>query len=342
MASANLRLDALGKAVADARRASQDRAELLEAARDDLRCMTRENQAVHAELAKTAEAAKKATAAQQRLDRDRETLGQQALRAKVERDDALRRYRAACREKDAARKGADAAALAQADLRGKLDAAEHKMRAMEAELENARKDGRPRTRPRVLEREVAQAAKTSDADQRTIDALRAEIQRLKTAPPPSARLRARCEPAGRRCPCRCFGRRPGRPADRRRRRRRRARGRRRPPAHFHALLAQARFAATNMPVPTAQFLLSPFPPRRAHHWCLNFTDTTSPLVIRRRARCRPRPAARSGRTPVLARVALRDARVRLGDLVARQLDAVIIEHSSSCATTSRACFRTPA
>ena len=34
-----------------------------------------------------------------------------------------------------------------------------------------------------LEREVAQAAKTSDADQRTIDALRAEIQRLKTAPP---------------------------------------------------------------------------------------------------------------------------------------------------------------
>ena len=156
---------------------------MLEAARDDLRCMTRENQAVHAELAKTAETAKKATAAQQRLDRDRETLRQQALRAKVERDDALHVYRATCREKDAARKGADAAALAQADLRGKLDAAEHKMRAMEAEMEQARKDASAsNTAAGSLEREVAQAAKTSDADQRTIDALRAEIQRLKTAP----------------------------------------------------------------------------------------------------------------------------------------------------------------
>jgi chromosome segregation ATPase len=252
MASANLRLDALGKAVADARRASQDRAELLEAARDDLRCMTRENQAVHAELAKTAEQAKKATAAQQRLDRDRETLRQQALRAKVERDDALHVYRATCREKDAARKGADAAALAQADLRGKLDAAEHKMRAMEAELENARKDASAsNTAAGSLEREVAQAAKTSDADQRTIDALRAEIQRLKTAPPAFGQAPQTMRTGGPPMPMPMF---PGMP---------RSSHGLPPPAsapgarpttaagRIDALLAQARFAATNMPVPTA-------------------------------------------------------------------------------------------
>ncbi len=251
MASANQRLDALGKAVADARRASQDRAELLEAARDDLRCMTRENQAVHAELAKTAEAAKKATAAQQRLDRDRETLRQQALRAKVERDDALHVYRATCREKDAARKGADAAALAQADLRGKLDAAEHKMRAMEAEMEQARKDASAsNTAAGSLEREVAQAAKTSDADQRTIDALRAEIQRLKTAPAAFGQAPAAMRSGGA-PPMPMF---PGMP---------RSSHGLPPPAsapgarpttaagRIDALLAQARFAATNMPVPTA-------------------------------------------------------------------------------------------
>ena len=251
MASANQRLDALGKAVADARRASQDRAELLETARDDLRCMTRENQAVHAELAKTAEQAKKATAAQQRLDRDRETLRQQALRAKVERDDALHVYRATCREKDAARKGADAAALAQADLRGKLDAAEHKMRAMEAELENARKDASAsNTAAGSLEREVAQAAKTSDADQRTIDALRAEIQRLKTAPPAFGQAPQTMRTGGPPMPMPGFM--MGRPS-----------GNLPPPAsapgarpttaagRIDALLAQARFAATNMPVPTA-------------------------------------------------------------------------------------------
>ena len=236
--------------MADARRASQDRAELLEAARDDLRCMTRENQAVHAELAKTAEAAKKATAAQQRLDRDRETLRQQALRAKVERDDALHVYRATCREKDAARKGADAAALAQADLRGKLDAAEHKMRAMESELESARKDASAsNTAAGSLEREVAQAAKTSDADQRTIDALRAETQRLKTAPaafgaPQTMRTGGPPMPM----PGFMMGRPSGNlppPASAPGARPTTAAGR------IDALLAQARFAATNMPVPTA-------------------------------------------------------------------------------------------
>ena len=214
--------------------------------------MTRENQAVHAELAKTAEAAKKATAAQQRLDRDRETLRQQALRAKVERDDALHVYRATCREKDAARKGADAAALAQADLRGKLDAAEHKMRAMEAELENARKDASAsNTAAGSLEREVAQAAKTSDADQRTIDALRAEIQRLKTAPPAFGQAPQTMRTGGPPMPMPMF---PGMP---------RSSHGLPPPAsapgarpttaagRIDALLAQARFAATNMPVPTA-------------------------------------------------------------------------------------------
>lgn len=244
MTSANQRLDALGKAVADARRASQDRAELLESARDDLRCMTRENQAVHAELARTAAAAKKAAAQNAKLDRDRETLRQQTLRAKVERDDALHVYRATCREKDAARKGADAAAVAQADLRGKLDAAEHRVQQMVAELQAAKKDASSSsTAAGSLEREVAHAAKTSEADQRTVDALRAEIARLKRAPASFAPAQMRSGGAppmpgfGFRSssglpPAASAGASPGSGAGR-----------------IDALLAQARFAASNQAVP---------------------------------------------------------------------------------------------
>jgi hypothetical protein len=139
-----------------------------------------------------------------------------------------------------------------------LDAAEHKMRAMEAELENARKDASAsNTAAGSLEREVAQAAKTSDADQRTIDALRAEIQRLKTAPPAFGQAPQTMRTGGPPMPMPGMGGAMpgfmmGRPS-----------GNLPPPAsapgarpttaagRIDALLAQARFAATNMPVPTA-------------------------------------------------------------------------------------------
>ena len=118
-------------------------------------------------------------------------------------------------------------------------------------MEQARKDASAsNTAAGSLEREVAQAAKTSDADQRTIDALRAEIQRLKTAPAAFGQAPAAMRSGGA-PPMPMF---PGMP---------RSSHGLPPPAsapgarpttaagRIDALLAQARFAATNMPVPTA-------------------------------------------------------------------------------------------
>ena len=119
-------------------------------------------------------------------------------------------------------------------------------------MEQARKDASAsNTAAGSLEREVAQAAKTSDADQRTIDALRAEIQRLKTAPAAFGQAPAAMRTGGPPMPMPMF---PGMP---------RSSNGLPPPAsapgarpttaagRIDALLAQARFAATNMPVPTA-------------------------------------------------------------------------------------------
>ena len=102
-----------------------------------------------------------------------------------------RRYRATCRQQQTARAGADAAARAQADLRHEVDEKAAALADLEAKLRAAKQAERSSaTAAGALEREVEQSAGRSEADQRTVDALRAEIARLRGVAAAAPPLRA--------------------------------------------------------------------------------------------------------------------------------------------------------
>ncbi|KAH8056271.1 hypothetical protein JL722_7575 [Aureococcus anophagefferens] len=151
-ASSAQRLQALGAALDDARRAASDRQELLDASQDDLRMMTKENQAVHAELA-----ARRWSAT------------------------ALHVYRATCREKQAAVVGADESTRARQDLEHRLQAALDTITSLEGALTDAKRENQKRaTVGGSLERELDAAARDRAVDARTVDALRAEVAKLQS------------------------------------------------------------------------------------------------------------------------------------------------------------------
>ncbi|KAH8076782.1 hypothetical protein JL721_807 [Aureococcus anophagefferens] len=174
-ASSAQRLQALGAALDDARRAASDRQELLDASQDDLRMMTKENQAVHAELASVRSQLRQATEQAASLDRDCDALRAACQRATVERDDALHVYRATCREKQAAVVGADESTRARQDLEHRLQAALDTITSLEGALTDAKRENQKRaTVGGSLERELDAAARDRAVDARTVDALRAE------------------------------------------------------------------------------------------------------------------------------------------------------------------------
>ena len=180
-ASSAQRLQALGAALDDARRAASDRQELLDASQDDLRMMTKENQAVHAELASVRSQLRQATEQAASLDRDCDALRAACQRATVERDDALHVYRATCREKQAAVVGADESTRARQDLEHRLQAALDTITSLEGALTDAKRENQKRaTVGGSLERELDAAARDRAVDARTVDALRAEVAKLQS------------------------------------------------------------------------------------------------------------------------------------------------------------------